>query len=336
MLAETMTHDNEEHSFADLGPNQVLMAVESAGMRCDGSLLPLNSYENRVYQLGLEGRSPVIAKFYRPGRWSDEAIQEEHEFSLELYRQELPVIAPLQGPGGQTLFQVSGHRFALFPRCGGRAPELDNPSHLAMLGRFIGRVHAIAVLQPFRQRPVLDITHFAVDSRQYLLKHDFIPGDLIPAYETLTEDLIARIRVCYQRAGTISRLRLHGDCHAGNLIWTDNGPCLVDFDDVRMGPAVQDLWMFLSGERNEMTAGLDTLLSAYTVFHDFDLRELHLVEALRTMRMLHHDAWLARRWDDPAFPRAFPWFDSNRYWEAQILSLREQAALLEEPPLFWQ
>jgi len=326
----------EKPGFTDLGPNQVLLAVESAGFRCDGSLLPLNSYENRVYQVGLEDQPPVIAKFYRPGRWSDEAIQEEHDFTLELYRQELPVIAPLQGQEGQTLFRVTGHRFALFPRCGGRAPELDDPAHLAMLGRFIGRVHAIAAVRPFRHRPLLDISHFAVDSRRYLLENAIIPGDLIPAYETLTADLIVRIRACFQRAGTVSNLRLHGDCHAGNIIWTGMGPCLVDFDDVRMGPAIQDLWMFLSGERNDMTAGLDTILSAYTAFYDFDLRELHLLEALRTMRMLHHAAWLARRWADPAFPRAFPWFDSSRYWEAHILSLREQAALLDEPPLSWQ
>jgi len=330
-----MIQNEEQHAYRNLGPDDILSAVEQLGYDCDGRFLALNSYENRVYQIGLEDQSPIIAKFYRPGRWSDAAILEEHAFTKELHAHELPVVAPITDKNGQTLFHAEQYRFALFPRCGGRAPELDNPKHLEILGRYIGRIHAIGVIKDFTDRPTLNVDLFATASYQYILEHDFIPGELIPAYRSLAEDLVPMIESCYQRAGKVRTLRLHGDCHPGNILWTEGGPHIVDLDDVRMGPAIQDLWMFLSGDRAYMTMGLDDLLTGYTDFMEFNPRELHLIEALRTMRMMHYAAWLARRWGDPAFPIAFPWFNSGRFWEEHILSLREQAALLTEPALEW-
>ncbi|HQU15833.1 MAG: stress response serine/threonine protein kinase YihE [Chromatiales bacterium 21-64-14] len=330
-----MTEDDEKTPYAQLGPDQILDAVEGAGYPCDGHLLALNSYENRVYQVGLDGAVPVVVKFYRPGRWSDDAILEEHRFTLELAELEIPVVAPIVDPEGVTLHRHGPFRFALYPRRGGRAPDLEDPGQLEQLGRFVARIHGLGAVQPYRHRPSVDVENFGVESYQYLLESGFIPHDLELAYRSLAEDLIVRIRACYARAGAVARIRLHGDCHPGNILWTDDGPHIVDFDDARTGPAVQDLWMFLSGDRAFMTARLADLMEGYTEFHSFDPRELHLIEALRTLRMLHYAAWIGRRWDDPAFPRAFPWFAGGRYWEEHILSLREQAALMDEPPPVW-
>ncbi len=308
----------------------MLDSIETTGARCDGRFLALNSYENRVYQVWLEGGGSLVAKFYRPDRWSDAAILEEHEFTTELAHQEIPVVPPSRGNDGSTLHRHGPFRFAVYPCRGGRTPELDDPQHLEQIGRLIGRIHAMGAVRGYRHRPAVDIEAFAVEPRAFLLRHGFIPEHLVTAYSTLTEDLIGQIRGCFERAGGISLLRLHGDCHPGNILWREDGPHLVDFDDARMGPAVHDLWMFLSGEREYMEARLTDLLAGYTRFCDFDPRELHLIEALRTMRMIHYAAWLARRWEDPAFPRAFPWFNTTSYWEEHILSLREQAALLAE------
>ncbi len=325
---------DENSAYCELGPDQVLDAVEGLGLCCDGRLLALNSYENRVYQVGVEDGAPVVAKFYRPGRWSDEAIQEEHDFTLELAEREIPVVAPLR-LDGRTLHRNGPFRFALYPRRGGRTPELDNPEHLEQLGRFMARIHALGEVAPFRHRPTLDVESFGVEPSTYLLEHGDLPAELRVQYRDTVEALLAGIRACYARAGKVAMLRLHGDGHPGNILWTDAGPHIVDFDDARMGPAVQDLWMFLSGDRAAMTGGLLDLLEGYTQFRDFDPRELHLVEALRTLRMIHYAAWLARRWGDPAFPRAFPWFNTHRYWEEHVQSLREQLEALEAPPLPW-
>ncbi|HEB80529.1 MAG TPA: serine/threonine protein kinase, partial [Chromatiales bacterium] len=294
--------DEAATPYARLGPETVLAAVESAGHSCDGHLLALNSYENRVYQVGLEDAPPLVVKFYRPGRWSDEQILEEHRYTLELAEREIPVVAPLADDEGRTLLCHGPFRFALYPRCGGRAPDLEDPGQLEQCGRFLGRIHAYGAVRPFEHRPELSVEHFGVESYRYLLEHGFIPCGLEAAYRTLAEDLIVRVRACYERAGAPARLRLHGDCHPGNILWTDDGPHIVDFDDARTGPAVQDLWMFLSGDRAFMNARLADLLEGYTQFQSFDPRELHLIEALRTLRMLHYAAWIARRWDDPAFP----------------------------------
>lgn len=322
-------------AFQHLGPDNLLDAIEAAGFRCDGRFLALNSYENRVYQIGIEDNVPLVAKFYRPNRWTDEAIQEEHEFTRTLAEAEIPVVAPLVSETGETLHHHGPFRFALYPRRGGRPPELDNPDTLEQLGRFIGRIHALGRTQPFQHRPTLGIENFGIASYQYLLEGDFIPHGIIPAYRSLAEDLITQAKACYARAGKVVYLRLHGDCHPGNILCTDAGLHIVDFDDARMGPAVQDLWMFLSGDRAYMQERLMDLLTGYTEFCDFDPRELHLIEALRTLRIMHYAAWIARRWDDPAFQQAFPWFNMPRYWDEHILTLREQASLMDEPPLVW-
>ncbi len=320
-------------SFANLTPDIVLDALDAIGLRSDGRLLALNSYENRVYQIGMEEGPPLVAKFYRPNRWSDAAILEEHAFVEELAEREIPVV-PATKQDGKTLHVHEGFRFAVFPRHGGRAPELDDPATLEWLGRFIGRIHAVGALKPFAERPVLDVASFGEEPRDYLLTHGFIPPDLTEAYRSVAAQALEGVRHCFARAGKVASIRLHGDCHGGNVLWTDAGPHFVDFDDSRMGPAVQDLWMLLSGERADRVRQLSDVLAGYEDFCEFDPRELHLVEALRTLRLMHYAAWLARRWDDPAFKQAFPWFGTQRYWQDRILELREQIALMEEPPLW--
>ncbi|MCX7891742.1 MAG: serine/threonine protein kinase [Burkholderiales bacterium] len=325
--------------YSGLTPDRVLDAVESVGVRGDGRLLALNSYENRVYQIWLEepfapagAGNAVVAKFYRPSRWSDAQILEEHAFVAELAAHEIPVVAPV-AVAGKTLHAFAGYRFAVYPKRGGRAPELEDPATLEWIGRFIGRIHAVGAVRPFAARPALDIESFGVESREYLLGHGFIPADLAAAWTSVVDQALAGVRGAFARAGEVRRLRLHGDCHAGNILWTDDGPHFVDFDDSRMGPAVQDLWMLLSGDRETMARQLERVLAGYERFREFDPRELALVEALRTLRLLHYSAWLARRWDDPAFPAAFPWFNTQRYWQDRVLELREQIALMNEPPL---
>lgn len=341
-----MTTDTDDiqpsaHPYSTLTPDVVLDALESIGLWGDGRLIALNSYENRVYQIWLEegeahGQSlgaVVVAKFYRPERWSDAAILEEHAFTLELAKREIPVVAPMV-VNEQTLHAHAGFRFALFPRRGGRTPEFDHGDTLEWMGRFLGRIHAVGALESFTHRPALDIASFGEASRDFLLAHDWLPPDLREVWQGVARQALDGVRHCYDRAGSVATLRLHGDCHAGNVLWTDDGPHFVDFDDSRMGPAVQDLWMLLSGDRASQTRQLADVLAGYEDFMEFDTRELHLVEALRTLRLLHYSAWIARRWDDPAFPAAFPWFNTQRYWEDRILELREQIALMQEPPLW--
>ena len=321
-------------SFADLTPDTVFDALESVGLYGDGRMLALNSYENRVYQIGMEQGAPVVTKFYRPERWSDAAILEEHAFVQELADREIPVVPALTLADNRTLHTYAGFRFAVFPRHGGRAPELEDRSTLEWLGRFIGRIHAVGAVQPFQARPALDIASFGEEPRDYLLAHGFIPHELQDAYRSVVAQALDGVRRCYDRAGDVRNLRLHGDCHCGNVLWTDDGPHFVDFDDSRTGPAIQDLWMLLSGERADMVRQFSDLLAGYEDFAEFNERELYLIEALRTLRLIHYAAWLARRWDDPAFPVAFPWFNTQRYWQDRILELREQIALMDEPPLW--
>ena len=322
--------------YAGLTPDTVLDALASAGFAGDGRLLALNSYENRVYQAWLEdagsGAVSVVAKFYRPGRWSDAQILEEHAFASELAEREIPVVAPLAA-GSRTLREFRGFRFAVYPRRGGRTPELEDPETLEWMGRFIGRIHALGAARPFAERPALDPETFGREPRDWLLSSGFVPADLLEAWRSATALALDGVARCYERAGEVRTLRLHGDCHAGNVLWTDEGPHFVDFDDCRTGPPIQDLWMLLSGDRASMTRQLADVLAGYEDFHEFDPRELHLLEALRTLRLIHYSAWLARRWDDPAFPAAFPWFNTQRYWQDRILELKEQIALMQEEPL---
>ena len=318
--------------YTGLTPDLILNAIDSAGYRTDGRLLALNSYENRVYQVGIEDEKPLVAKFYRPERWSDEQILEEHAFTAELAAREIPAV-PALVTGNSTLHAFEGFRFALYPRRGGRAPELDDPDTLEWLGRFIGRIHAVGATRPFVHRPALDIESFGEEPREFLLDGEWIPAELHEAYSSVIDQALDGVHDCFDRAGSVARLRLHGDCHPGNVLWTDDGPHFVDFDDARMGPAMQDLWMLLSGDRPAMTRQLSDVLAGYEDFAELDRRELGLIEALRTLRMIQYSAWLARRWPDPAFPAAFPWFHTTKYWQDQILQLREQVAAMQEPPL---
>jgi len=321
--------------YTSLTPDTLLDAVDDCGYQTDGHLLALNSYENRVYQVGVEDGAPVVVKFYRPARWDDAALLEEHAFSIELADRDLPVVAPLV-TDGTTLHHFGPFRFAVYPQCGGRAPELDRPEHLRQLGRLVARLHAVGALKAFQHRPNFDIVLLGEGSRRYLIEHGFIPPHLQSAYEGVTDFLLAGIRAAFTNTGPPRTLRIHGDCHPGNILWTAQGPLILDLDDACTGPAMQDLWMFLSGNHDYMCARLAELLSGYSEFYDFDARELHLIEALRTLRMMNYAAWLARRWDDPAFPRAFPWFNTGRYWEEHVLTLREQEAALQEPVLEWR
>lgn len=322
----------DKHPFHILTPDFIMDAVESQGFHCDCRNLTLNSYENRVYQVGIEDARPMIAKFYRPARWSDEQIIEEHDFSTELAGHELPVVAPWRNSGGESLFAHHDFKFAIYPQQGGHAPEFDNLDNLLILGRMLGRMHCIGAVRPFRHRPTLDSAGFGHESVA-LIREQFIPPEYRESYQSLTGQLLDRIDRILADSGEVRYIRTHGDCHSGNILWRDHAPHFVDFDDSRMAPAVQDLWMMLSGERPRKLLQLDALLEGYGEFCDFDPVELRLIEPLRTLRMLHYSAWLARRWDDPVFPLTFPWFNTVRYWGEHILELREQLAALDEPIL---
>ncbi|WP_432472714.1 serine/threonine protein kinase [Amphritea sp. HPY] len=320
------------HPFESLTPSYIQDAIESLGYLCDGRVFGLNSYENRVYQVGIEGEQPLIAKFYRPARWTREQIIEEHEFCFELQEQELPVVAPLTNSAGESLFYYGEFMFALFPRKGGHAPELDNLDNLYTLGRMLGRIHLIGAQKPFAHRPSIDIQSYGRDSVE-LISSKFIPAELQLAYDSLSTDLLQRMEEIWQQSGDLNFIRVHGDCHIGNMLWRDNAPNFVDFDDARMAPAIQDIWMLFSGDRNSQQIQLSEIIEGYNEFYDFQPRELQLAETLRTLRMMNYAAWIARRWEDPAFPHNFPWFNTVRYWSEHILELREQLAALQEPPL---
>jgi Ser/Thr protein kinase RdoA (MazF antagonist) len=320
------------HPYSALTPEAVLDAVAACGLRPDGRLLSLNSYENRVYQIWLEDSSAVVAKFYRPARWSDAQIEEEHFFARELAEREIPVVAPLSFDG-RTLSKTGHFSFAVYPRRGGRTPNLEDPKALEWIGRFIGRIHAVGAAKRFQHREALTLQSFGHEPRAWLLKNASIPADVLDSWKAVTEQALRGASASFQQAGEVEQIRLHGDCHPGNILWTEDGPHFVDLDDARMGPAIQDLWMLLSGERAAQGRQLSDLLAGYEQFMEFDRRQLCLVEALRTLRLLHYSYWIARRWDDPAFPAAFPWFGTQRYWQDRILELKEQIALMEEPPL---
>ncbi len=335
--------------YADLAPAAVLDALDGVGLHGDGRLLQLNSYENRVFQAFLEDGRAVVAKFYRPGRWSDAQILEEHAFAAELAAAEIPVASPLsmrRDPGspyagsivevGPTLAAISlashSYRFGACERFAGRAPELEDPEVLRWLGRYIGRMHAVGARSGFAERLTIDVQTYGESSRDWLLAHGSVSADTSGVWRELIDAALVACRVAFD-AAPLKQLRLHGDCHLGNVLWTAHGPHFVDLDDAVNGPAVQDLWMLLSGDRQAMTRQLLDVLEGYESFMDFDWRELRLVEPLRTLRMIHHSAWIARRWADPSFPIAFPWFASPSYWADQCVRLREQLVAMAEPPL---
>jgi Ser/Thr protein kinase RdoA (MazF antagonist) len=323
---------NHDAPYAQLSPEAVLDALEVAGYRCDGRVLALNSYENRVYQIGIDEGEPVVAKFYRPGRWSDAAIGEEHAFALELAAQEIPVVAPIVRDGA-SLHTHRGFRYAVFPRRGGRWPELGTADDREWVGRFLGRIHAVGRARRFDHRLRLSMEDLGRKARDFVLDGDWMPDYLATKYEALTEELLneVELRADGWRGATLGRI--HGDCHRGNILWTDAGPHFVDLDDCLTGPAIQDLWMLLAGSTQEMRVEMRDLLKGYEQFLPFDRGELALIEPLRALRMIHYSAWLARRWHDPAFPLAFPWFAEPRYWEQHYRSLEEQLGAVLEPPL---
>ena len=318
--------------YSELSPETVLDAIEAVGFRSDGRLLALNSYENRVYQIGVEDGEPVVAKFYRPERWSDAAIREEHAFAGELAAQEIPVVAPLL-QAGESMHEHHGYRFAVFPRRGGRWPELGTTDEREWVGRFLGRIHAVGRASRFRERGALDVHALGRDARDFVLDGDWMPDYLADKYAEVTDELLDAVEERALNWGGAAVGRILGDCHRGNILWTDLGPHFVDLDDCLTGPAIQDLWMLLAGGAQEMRTGLNDLLKGYEQFLPFDRRELSLIEPLRALRMIHYSAWLARRWDDPAFPQAFPWFAEPRYWEQHHRSLQDQLAAVLEPPL---
>jgi Ser/Thr protein kinase RdoA (MazF antagonist) len=322
----------DPHPYERLTPEVVLDALDTVGLRGDGRLLALGSYENRVYQVWLEEEPPVVVMFYRPGRWSAAQVAEEHDFVDALAAAEVPAVPPLR-MGGATLHRHDAFDFAVYPRRGGRAPELDDRDVLTRLGTYVARIHVVGAAQPFVARPSISVAALGEDSRDFLLAGAFIPAELRAPYEAVSAQALEGVRAAFDRAGDVARLRLHGDVHGGNVLWTDAGAHFVDFDDARNGPAIQDLWMLLSGDRDAMTAQLRAILEGYERFRVLDAREIGLIEALRTLRLMHYAAWLARRWDDPAFPAAFPWFGTQRYWQDRILELREQVGALSEPPL---
>lgn len=331
-----MTNSTDPTTLADfsgLMPDVILDALDAVGIRGDGRLLPLNSYENRVYLVYGEDQPDVVVKFYRMGRWSDEQIAEEHQFALELVDQEIPVVEP-RVLNGKTLHHYEGLRFAVYRRAGGRAPELDNPDVLERLGRFLGRIHQVGRREAFTTRPSIDVQSYAIEPRDYLLANQMVPAELLPSWQAVVDQCIESAQAAFDQCTDVRRLRVHGDCHIGNVLWTPDGPHFVDLDDARMAPAMQDLWMLLSGDRREMTRQLSDVLVGYEDFAQFDRRELRLLEPLRTLRLIHYSAWIARRWHDPAFKAAFPWFDSHRYWQDRILELREQIAAMSEEALY--
>ena len=321
--------------YSQLDPDTIINAVESKGFLSDARVLALNSYENRVYQVGIEDEQPIIAKFYRPLRWTDEQILEEHVFSKELHELDIPAIPPIylsEQAKTESLFDYKGYRFALYLRRGGRAPELTDMDQLYWLGKLMGRIHAIGKTTQFQHRPTLSIESFILRPFAYILEHNFMPSLFIESYQAIVKDILHHVEANYEKFPP-KLIRLHGDCHPGNILWTDNGPHFVDFDDSRNGPAIQDLWMLLSGERHDQEKQLREVLEGYEEFCDFDRTELNLIESLRSMRIIHYAGWLAKRWDDPAFPRAFPWFNTEQFWGEHILQLKEQLAILQEPPL---
>ena len=322
---------SELQPFSGLTPEVVLEAAATVGLDPDGRLFALNSYENRVYQLHGE-RGVLVLKFYRPARWSDAQILEEHAFTGELAAAELPVAAPLH-LGGETLVRYREFRFACFPWMRGRAPELDRHEALQLLGRSVARLHQIGALRPFAVRPHLTIQRLGWDARAHVLASELLPQALTARYSSVSGALLERITASFAAVGEVRAIRLHGDCHLGNLLWNEHGPAFVDLDDCLMGPRVQDLWMMLSGPPAEQQRQWGELLEGYQQFADFDLAEVRLIEPLRGLRMLHHAAWVAHRWSDPAFPRAFPWLGEERYWEGYLQDLLEQMEAIEEPPL---
>lgn len=316
-------------SFMSLTPNIILDAVDTTGIRVDSGLTPLNSYENRVYQFIDEKRKRYVVKFYRPQRWDKSQIIEEHQFLYQLAEQDIPVVVPL-AIDGQTLHEHQNYFFSLYPSVGGRNYEIDNEQQLECVGRVLGRLHKSTENCRFVYRPTIGLNEYLYQPRQILEKCTLIPEVIKSAFLTMLDNLINTV-ILYWKNDWHS-LRLHGDCHAGNILWQD-GPLLVDFDDSRNGPAIQDIWMLLHGNKQEQLIQLDILLEAYSEFAELNYNEINLIEPLRTMRSVHYLAWIVKRWDDPAFPANFVWMTDETFWRNQLSLFNEHINLLKEPPL---
>jgi len=332
MRDAAVTGSSSRTPFADLTPDKVLAAAEAMGLQPDGRLFALNSYENRVYRVGRDDDDPVVLKFYRAARWSDAQILEEHAFAVELAAADIAVVAPLE-LDGTTLHHHGGLRIAVFPLRSGAAPDLDTTGARELLGRTLGRIHAIGGLRRFDFRPTLAGERLGRQAQRVVLESGQLPDALQDRYRAISNLLIDRLQQVWEPLEPLRRIRLHGDCHLGNILWQPTGPVFVDLDDCLQGPAIQDLWMFLSGSADEQQGQWQQLLAGYEQFAHFDYAEVRLIEALRASRMLNHAAWIAARWADPAFPRAFPWFGEPRFWEQHINDLAEQCAAVVEPPL---
>ena len=323
--------DRPEHDYFHLTPEIVLQAIESFGLKVDGRILVLNSYENRVYQVGIEDSKPIVAKFYRPNRWTNKQLQEEHDYTEELYKNELPVVAPLRDKEGQSLQTFHGYRYALYPCLGGRAPEPGNLDHLYRLGVLMGRIHSVGKRTMFNNRPTINVETYCLEPTDFLIENQYISNSKLTHFKVLFEQLFAKLNSIECSISNNSYIRLHCDCHIGNILWSEeSGGHFVDFDDWRMGPVIQDLWMLLSGDKSEQSAQLSELIEGYTQFTDFPYREVNLIEYFRTLRIIHTAGWLAKRWDDPAFPLNFPWFNTENYWQQFYQELSTQMQKLDE------
>ena len=316
---------SKSHPFENLSPDLILDAIEAQGFVVDGRVNALNSFENRVYQIGIDGDAPLIAKFYRPNRWSIAQIQEEHDFSFAALQHDLPVVVPIQNANKQSLFGFADFIFALFPKTGGHAPELDYRDNLAIMGRTLARLHRVGAQKKYQHRPTLSVQTFGHNCIQFVAEH-FIPFEQKSAYLTVCQSIMPIIE---EKLANSQTIRVHGDLHIGNILLRDEVPNLVDFDDSRMAPAIQDVWMLLSGEAHEQEIQLQKIIAAYSEFRDFPYQELPMIESLRTLRMIHHTAWLARRWSDPAFPPAFPWFNTHNFWSQHLIDLQHQLEALQ-------
>ncbi len=334
-------NNNYQHGFYQLDPDTILDALESVGVFAEAALLPLNSYENRVYQFKTEDGQRMVTKFYRPNRWSNEQILEEHQFCFELEASEIPIVAPLKfkvNGESQSLLTFQNFRFAVFESRGGRHPNLDDNNVLTWIGRFLARIHNVGATRAFKHRPTLSIQEFGFEQYRFLSERQFIPSHLKQAMDSVCLPLLEQINQSLTRFKDLETIRLHADCHPSNILWTDDGPHFVDLDDSRSGPAVQDLWMLITGDEYDQPEQRNALLDGYEEFREFDDRQWYLVEALRGLRMINYMGWLARRWDDPSFQHHFPWFNQSRYWEEQLLQLKEQlGAIQNQPTVFnWQ
>ncbi len=325
--------EHNAHPYSHLTPDLVLDLIESQGFEVTGSQLALNSYENRVYQVELTSGEFVVIKIYRPERLSDASIKEEHQFLFELKEEEIPVVTPLIDSRGHSLFIEQGFRFSIFPRVGGRFPDVDNPEVLYWLGRLLGRIHAIGARRPFSHRAQISFERMVMTPYQFLMANNFIPLTHQKQYQMLMEEIITTVTQQLSSMDQFDQIRLHGDFHPGNILQRGGEIAIVDTDDCAMGPAIQDLWLLLSGERDRVSQELLEIIEGYQEFYDFNHQELAIIESLRTMRIIHYSYWLAKRWTDPAFPMHFPWFNTENYWDDHILTLREQIVRLNEAPV---